>query len=505
MLVTWEGEKQFDYFDKCVCGLKDNEVYKEIFNKNIRIIMINARKDINERIKSLKEKLEASFFEIDFENYEVKLFEYFVTIFEAKKNQMTKSIIWHDPKIYTETLNTEFYKDFLYNFDVQRFEDHIEANKYIQNSLQDFLIITSGKNGQAFTKLIHNNRNVLGISVFCNSEEIHRKWASGYDKIQMVSKAPLEINKELMRMYNSHCAYYSLSDRSYVEVQTHVSQEFWRIIFDYLLVLRNNKEFGPNLFLNEMINLNVQYKEKIEELFNSRKTELLKAILNVYSSNYIYNHLNIALGNRHYDNLQNTLTYVAQELLSNNKYPNLFHTEGAVLYRGIRHGIDVFNEFNEYRIKKTRPLFFPSFSSASSIIDIAKIFAGVDGVILKIILSKKNPYPHIMLPDGWSLYANNEVETLIYSYFPFYVDKIEDLDEQYKIITLIQDENCPVFSRDQLEMKKFWNKTIAKAIENEKDVKVLEVENVVDSILENINLETYDDKKLFDTLTSGSN
>ena len=151
-----------------------------------------------------------------------------------------------------------------------------------------------------------------------------------------------------------------------------------------------------------------------------------------------------------------------------------------------------------YFKNNNKPLFFSGFTSTSEDIAVAEKFAQ-GGVIFEIKLSKRNPHPHIKLINNeWTAHME-EKETLIYPYFPFYIEKIQK-EEKYHSITLVQDESQPIFSKDNSEMKNYWNKTITDVLEKETGVKLHD--NIIDNILQNVDHNILDDKLYFDALTS---
>jgi len=77
-------------------------------------------------------------------------------------------------------------------------------------------------------------------------------------------------------------------------------------------------------------------------------------------------------------------------------------------------------------------------------------------------------------------------ETLIYSYFPFLVDKIVQTDDNYWLITLKQSEINIVFSKNCEKMESYWSSIIREELSAElKDGQRLK-ENLIDPIIENL-------------------
>jgi len=94
----------------------------------------------------------------------------------------------------------------------------------------------------------------------------------------------------------------------------------------------------------------------------------------------------------------------------------------------------------------------------------------------------------------------------MYCYFPFYVKSLEkEKDSGYFIITLNQDDENKVFSKNYWEMKDYWNDTIKEHLKTELPETVEIQESIIDNFIEN--LETYDlisDKKLNEFIHKGN-
>ena len=100
------------------------------------------------------------------------------------------------------------------------------------------------------------------------------------------------------------------------------------------------------------------------------------------------------------------MTTTAKELLCNDQYKLQIYDQGGVLYRGIKGVVsEILEEYNGYLSNKIQPLFYPSFLSTSSKINVAKNFSF--GIIFEIHLSQENPHPHIRLINHeWSQYPD---------------------------------------------------------------------------------------------------
>ena len=416
----------------------------------------------------------------------------FENLTEYQKN---KKIIWSDPNVFNEE-NQKFYVDFLKGLNVLRVEDFKKAYQIITETDETVIVMSSGTNGEKLVKMIHDETNIIGILIFCNNIDFHKKWAQNFKKIVNVTHSGQIIKEEIVKILKT-CS--PDSDRKYIEVSSKVARAFWRVVLNYMATLQKNKSFKNEDILTELCRLNNVEAKNIEKIFEAKKSEILKAVLFLYSTNYIYKDFNSQLQKKLYKTLLNSLTVTAQNLLLNDKYSDFYHADGAVLYRGIKQSSNSLSEFKNYMINNIKPLYFPAFVSTTSRKEVAKEFS--DGIILEIHLSKKNPHPHIMLiNEEWTQFPK-EKETLLFSYFPFFVEKIV-IDGTYSIIVLIQDESQMVFSKDLVEMKQYWNEVIKKTLEKENNV-VLK-ENVIEDILEMFVMNDYEEYNFFDSFKAGN-
>jgi len=249
----------------------------------------------------------------------------------------------------------------------------------------------------------------------------------------------------------------------YIEWNDMIAEDFQVVILKYLQETKNTNL--ESKILNELVELNQEKEEIIKLNFNERKKEILRAIIYLYSiEKIIYDKFNERLASRKYRELLNTLTTTYKEIIYNPQYTKYRQANGVILFRGIRESAKQLPRLLKYWQKNTRPLFFPAFTSSTPDSEEAAKFS--DGIIFRILLSKSDPHPHFTHLKKGEFSPYDEHETLIFSYFPFYIEKIEENVEFIKgstrktMITLIQDEKAPVFSEDLDKMKAFWNQWI---------------------------------------------
>ena len=366
----------------------------------------------------------------------------------------------------------------------------------IENSLYEFIVII-GTNGEGLVKLIHDHRNVLGIVVFCNNLEFHQKWMKSYAKIHFVTFREKDFYKEVLNLKTSYCAYYTSNPIAELAIEDNVDMGFWRILLNYLKIRRDHQNINNEEIEKELVNLNSDEKINIIQIFNQKNEEILKAILFLISTDYLKQNFHEMLSKKNYKKILWSLTTIANEIINNEKYSNQIHKPKGLVYKGITNSKHTLNDFREFRLRKKKPLFFSGFVNATCDLDKAK--EASDGIIFELHFSEKNPHPHIILEnEEWSQTAK-EKETLIYPYFPFNVEKIVILEEKFKIITLVQEPEINIFSRDMNEMKEFWNSMIKNTLLNEyKDMNIKK--NVIDDILDTIDIWAYPDEEITEKL-----
>jgi hypothetical protein len=94
------------------------------------------------------------------------------------------------------------------------------------------------------------------------------------------------------------------------------------------------------------------------------------------------------------------------------------------LYRGIRKG-KVSDECKQVGSKG----YWPSPSSTSASLEVAKEYAGEGGTIFEIHLNSEKPHPHINLNNGEWSDTPSDHEILLLPYFELEVTKVENRED----------------------------------------------------------------------------
>ena len=106
-------------------------------------------------------------------------------------------VIWADTLVLHQE-NLFVYSQLIQYFKVTRFQSYIEAAQYIQNTNNQYLVITSGKNGKEFVDLIQGLGNVTSIVVFCCNIAYHSTWAGNYNKVVEITDNYLKVIDSLI-------------------------------------------------------------------------------------------------------------------------------------------------------------------------------------------------------------------------------------------------------------------------------------------------------------------
>ena len=212
ILLIYPQKNDLSMPEEKSCSSEENLNYEDIFKKikenRINVFLLGSEKYFEQKIQNFKENLYNLFHSFEIEDDSLKnILEFLNKTLEQKKQQINKKIIWFDKKIYSAE-NKNLLAYYLNEFDVTCFDNYQKAGDWIKNSnYEEYLVITSGSDGENFSNLIHNNSNILAILVYCFNVKIHKIWAKKFDKIHIVTSNFNEIYKELLKLYNSYCAY----------------------------------------------------------------------------------------------------------------------------------------------------------------------------------------------------------------------------------------------------------------------------------------------------------
>jgi len=91
--------------------------------------------------------------------------------------------IWYDTNVHS--LENKHVSNVIRSYcSLEVFSEMNDAISYLDDNPQkDFVVITSGNNGENLCEKIHSKNNVTDIIVFCYNVNYHQSWASKYSKI----------------------------------------------------------------------------------------------------------------------------------------------------------------------------------------------------------------------------------------------------------------------------------------------------------------------------------
>ena len=140
------------------------------------------------------------------------------------------NICWYDPNHSNDCI--VFKKAFEHVVNIRGFS--IESivkyfNEY--RSIEEFILICPGKNGQILIPQIHDNKSIKNIIIYCGNPEIHREWAKKYIKI----KAVISKEKELFDELNKININYYFPEYNYDLKNKEISY----IYFDFEKIIKN--------------------------------------------------------------------------------------------------------------------------------------------------------------------------------------------------------------------------------------------------------------------------
>jgi len=115
--------------------------------------------------------------------------------FEFKQSQdqiMQKRICWHDPHVFNSE-NTAYIQKDMKTLTVNRYSEKEAATEFLKTSQSQWIVITSGSNGDQFLSGIHNLPAVGPVIVFCEHPEYHATWVDKYSKIKAITTSITEV------------------------------------------------------------------------------------------------------------------------------------------------------------------------------------------------------------------------------------------------------------------------------------------------------------------------
>jgi len=269
-----------------------------------------------------------------------------------------KRILWHDPKVNNSENIEYFQKIFQPNeVEIERFSDFQQAVNFLSNSQGRWIVITSGSKARNFIPLIMNFNNVIGRIIFCQNISLHKSWSSGIvDSVEnLIENVVNEVNKiydnfiinstmkliptnttvgQLHQIILDSSGQASLNDNSEMNSSFLLHDEIDNKKFLAIIkIFKYNLHVSYELILNEILNINTNAGNEITSIFNQKKSDLLEAIIYLYTTNYIFSPMNRTCAEQNYKKLKFVLSCLLIEI---RKRPNVMLSEKTTLYRGLK-------------------------------------------------------------------------------------------------------------------------------------------------------------------------
>jgi len=341
----------------------------------------------------------------------------------------------------------------------------------LQSETNPWVLVTSGRNGEALVSRVCEYPNVIGIIIFCMNKRRNKKWSIKYPKVKkIVTKGFHEVLDHASNIFNYHITHsvfqlnedpsvgmIALTDAvdQSVPLNQNNSPDYYyhmqnELEMSFLMIIKltlKNENISRGKVLAEFLALNPSRSSEIKHVFNQNKKDLLKSIVYTYSTDLVYRQLNGCYASNSYNRVMNITAASMIELQA--KSNSLMLKEKTVLYRGIK--IPKSN-LADYQIGQSG--FWSAFISTSTNEAVSRRPPFGGNVQFVIHLSERIPHPHIVLPSDWSMFRR-ENEVLLLPYFPLIITNIEDLGS-YTKITVHQNEQHLSLSLDSNILNEYW-------------------------------------------------
>jgi len=406
-------------------------------------------------------------------------------------------ILWHDPNVNSPENRNYIAQVSQLGCSLEQINSVEMTTSLLKASPQrNYLIITSGSNGQKLLENIHSFDNIIGVIVFCFQIDKHKKWADKYKKVTKVVNKIQDVLAEVKKLFGKYLILSALECTNETDYDNAISlltgsnvvdnpeiSEYYHIrnqpVLDFTLTNLLIKEVPKNQdVLDELLPFNKEEKaqkeiKKIFKKIEEKDFNLLKAFCFLYSTDLIYHPFNLACATRSYSKIIKTLRFLLQDL---KKQETKIFKETVVLYRGMPKDSVNLQQYQD------ASGFWPCFSSTSRKEKVAKQFAlrkGAGGFVFVITLSQKNMHPGIIIGSEWSQFPLED-EILLFPYLSLTTTLIEK-KKDLTYIHVKQNDKDTVLS---LEETSIWiervRKNLKESIELEFDKISRDLDNALD-------------------------
>jgi len=370
-----------------------------------------------------------------------------------------KQIIWHDPNVGNAE-NTAYKNRFeKEGWSVKAMTTVAATVGYLAKSdlVGQFLVLTSGTNGEDLVKQLESNAKVLAIVVFCKKKEYHESWAAKHPKVKSVLSTQGETSKVIKELQDVWYAidllcgvddvaagavgYVLAADHQIVSGASISSQAHganWcpmnkDLAFAFISILKvlRSRPVTPQEVLQDLLPIvsnpaEFQTQWDGPEWVQDSGSKVQPASLGQrmslgYTSNFFYARMNKMLAESRFNYLRHYLGAFAQEI---GKQEVKLQFTGKELFRGVtKNCVDL----ADYAVDAE--FYWPNFLSTAKSDSTPKGFAGSDGFVFVIERNLESIHPHVDIDANpeWGHYGKAEKEVLL---MPFLHAKVKRHSKQ---------------------------------------------------------------------------
>eukprot|EP00931_Biecheleriopsis_adriatica_P041335 TRINITY_DN23639_c0_g2_i3.p1 TRINITY_DN23639_c0_g2~~TRINITY_DN23639_c0_g2_i3.p1 ORF type:complete len:582 (+),score=139.86 TRINITY_DN23639_c0_g2_i3:50-1795(+) len=369
-----------------------------------------------------------------------------------------KGFLWHDPDV-DNTENSGYQKQFQdEGFDVKTFKEYDAAADWLLNhaaeSLEKWVVVTSGRRGDKFVPKIHDLDHVGSIIVFAGNRNYHEAWTQKYSKVLLLTKSSSQFASAL----KSACVMMSISSllsyaknhelqaraghlledfirdldvsstspsgsaATHLEEWVHADRELGDVFILMMFSVLDKKRGSPtDQDVQDELKSISSSPDSFDNAWNNDWHAFPRAqkFTLGYTSNYFYRPLNVKLANKRLFDVKNYLSAFYHESEVSNEFKAVQWHGEQDLYRGFRESKV---KLEDYEVGQT--FYWPCFSSTSKSVNVALGFGGQEVLfVIKDCNVDKTGHPMIDVHSNptWGYFGAGEFEVLLLPYACFEV------------------------------------------------------------------------------------
>jgi len=364
-------------------------------------------------------------------------------------------MVWHDPNVGNAE-NTGYKSKFeAQGWSVRGISTVAATVEYLAKPdlVGQFLVLTSGTNGEDLVKQLESNAKVSAFIVFCKNKKYHESWAGKHPKVKRVLSTQGETStviKELQDVWYAadllravddvaagavgdvlaadHQA--SASSQAYGANWCPMNKDLAFAFVSILKVLRSRPVTQHEVLLDllPIVSNQAEFQKRWDgsEWVQNSGSKVQPASLGQrmslgYTSNYFYARMNQMLAESRFSQLRHYLGAFAQEI---GKQEAKLQFKGKNLFRGVKKHCVVLADY-----AVDADFYWPNFLSTAKSDSTPKSFAGSDGYVFVIERDLDSMHPHVDIDSNpeWGHYGNQEREVLL---MPFMHGKVKRHSQQ---------------------------------------------------------------------------